>query len=132
MTDQYEELTADTSYSPEEVWSMQLDCLQTILKELSAARASVTDAARHERGYYVWGMLRAWQIQQRYLDNHFKDDPALIGILVRRILMHGCNTALKAKVAKIEDLTRIVDEHHRCVQAELKKLQAAKAAGNKA
>ena len=131
MTDQYEELTADTSYSPEEVWSMQLDCLQTILKELSAARASVTDAARHERGYYVWGMLRAWQIQQRYLENHFKVDPALTGIFVRRILTHGGDTALKAKVAKIEDLARKVDEHHRSVQAELKKLQAVKAAGNK-
>ena len=78
-------------------------------------------------------MLRAWQVQQRYLSNRFKDDPALTGILVRRILLHGGDTTIKTKLAKIDDLSRKVDEHHRNVQTEIKKLQAAKAGGgNKA
>ena len=132
INEQHEELTTDSSYSPEEVWSMQLECLQTIIQELSEARQAVADAARHNPGYYLWGMLRAWQVQQRYLSNHFKDDPALTGILVRRILMHGGDTTLKTKLSKIDELTRKVDEHHRNFQAELKKLQAAKAGGNKA
>ena len=126
INEQHEELTADSAYSPEEIWAMQLECLQTIISELSEAREAVADAARHDKAFYLWGMLRAWQVQQRYLTNHFKDDPALTGILVRRILMHGGDTTLKAKLSKIDDLTRKVDEHHRNFQAELKKLQAAK------
>ena len=74
-------------------------------------------------------MLRAWQVQQRYLDNHFKDDPALTGIMVRRILMHGEDTSVKTKLAKIDDIQRKVDENHRHIQGELKKLQAARNAG---
>ena len=46
--------------------------------------------------------------------------------------MHGGDTTLKTKLSKIDELTRKVDEHHRNFQAELKKLQAAKAGGNKA
>ena len=126
INEQHEELTADSAYSAEEIWAMQLECLQTIISELSEAREAVADAARHERGFYLWGMLRSWQIQQRYLTNHFKDDPALTGILVRRILMHGGDTTLKTKLGKIDELTRKVDEHHRNFQAELKKLQGAK------
>ena len=126
INEQHEELTADSAYSADEIWAMQLECLQTIISELSEAREAVVDAARHERAFYLWGMLRSWQIQQRYLSNHFKNDPALTGILVRRILMHGGDTTLKSKLGKIDELTRKVDDHHRNFQAELKKLQAAK------
>ena len=127
INEQHEELTADSSYSADEIWAMQLECLQTIISELSEAREAVADAARHDRAFYLWGMLRAWQVQQRYLTNHFKDDPALTGILVRRILMHGGDTTLKTKLGQIDDLARKVEDHHRGFQAELKKLQAAQA-----
>ena len=74
---------------------------------------------------YLWGMLRAWQVQQWYLDNHFKDDPALTGIMVRRILMHGEDTTVKNKLAKIDEIQRKMEENHRTVHGEIKKLQAA-------
>lgn len=125
MNEQQEDLTNDTTFTSDQVWDMQLECLQTIIHELSEAREAVGDAARYDPAYYLWGMLRAWQIQQRYITNHFKDDPALTGIMVRRILMHGEDTTVKTKLAKIDDIQRKVEEHHRYFQNELKKLQAA-------
>ena len=125
MNEQHNELATNTTYTSDQVWAMQLECLQCIIHELSEARESVADAGRHNPAYYLWGMLRAWQVQQRYLDNHFKDDPALTGIMVRRILMHGEDTSVKTKLAKIDDIQRKVDENHRTIQGELKKLQAA-------
>lgn len=129
IDEQHDELTSGTTFTPEQVWGMQLEFLTTIIHKLSEAREGVGDAARYNPAYYLWGMLRAWQIQQRYIANHFKDDPALTGIMVRRILMHGEDTTVKTKLAKIDDLQRKVEEHHRHFQSELKKLQAAKGAG---
>jgi hypothetical protein len=88
----HRELTADTPYTSCEVWDMQLECLKQIFEELHQARVAVVDAARISQGIYLWGMLRAWQIQQRYLDNDFQDDPALTGIFVRPVLLGDCQS----------------------------------------
>jgi hypothetical protein len=123
MTDQHTILTADTTLSEKQVWSMQLECLQTIIEELSEARGRVMAAANFQPGLYLWGMLRAWKVQKRYLANNFKDDPALTGIMVRRILMQGQDSSVKDKLAKIELLSNKVEEHHRQEVAEIKKLK---------
>lgn len=73
----HRELTADTPYISEEVWDMQLECLEQIFEELHQARVAVVDAAHISQGIYLWGMLRVWQIQQRYVSNDFQDDQAL-------------------------------------------------------
>jgi septal ring factor EnvC (AmiA/AmiB activator) len=69
-------------------------------------------------------MLMAWQIQQRYLTNHFKDDPALTGVLVRRILMQGQDQSVKKKMAKIETLEAKVNENKNHATSEIGKVKA--------
>jgi hypothetical protein len=125
INEQNHELTHSTAYSKEAVWVMQLECLQTIVEELSEARERVADAGRHNPAYYLWGMLRAWQIQQRYRRNHFKNDPALNGVLVCRLIMQGGGGGAEAKWEKLEALVKLVDQHHRSLTADIKKLQAA-------
>jgi hypothetical protein len=119
----HRELTADTPYTSEEVWDMQLECLEQIFEELHQARVAVVDAARISQGIYLWGMLRAWQIQQRYVSNDFQDDPALTGIFVRRVLLHGQDVSLDDRLSKITDGIKKLEEHDRQVQSDVKQLQ---------
>lgn len=133
INEQHEELTQKTMYTSAQVWSMQLECLEKIIEELSEARESVADAARFQPAYYLWGMLKAWKVQQRYLENHFKDDPALTGILVCRILMQGQDTSIRAKLDKIDELEREMkdnhkkeEEHRRNQMGEINKLKQAR------
>jgi len=119
----HRELTEDTPYTSEEVWDMQLECLEQIFEELHQARVAVVDAARISQGIYLWGMLHAWQIQQRYVSNDFQDDPALTGIFVRRVLLHGQDVSLDARLNKITDGLRKAEEQDRQVQSDLKHLQ---------
>lgn len=130
ITDQYEDLTHRTLYSPKQIWTMQLECLQVIINELCQARGSVSDAARRRPGYYVWGMLRAWKIQKRYLENHFKNDPALTGLMVRRILLQGHDSSVAEKLKEMDELRRrleerqrVEEERHRNHVGEFKKLK---------
>jgi hypothetical protein len=102
INDQQEELTSNTPYTAEQVWQMQLECLQKIIEELSDARSCYREAGQAARGNYIWGMLMAWKVQQRYRENHFKDDPALTGILVRRILMQGQDSSVKKQLQKVD------------------------------
>jgi uncharacterized protein YneF (UPF0154 family) len=125
INEQHHELTHGTAYTKDAVWMMQLECLQTIVEELSEARERVADAGRHNPAYYLWGMLRAWQIQQRYRRNHFKNDPALNGVLVRRLIMQGGDKGVEAKLAQLDALAKQVEQYNRNHAAEIKKLQAA-------
>jgi peptidoglycan hydrolase CwlO-like protein len=68
-------------------------------------------------------MLRAWQIQQRYVSNDFQDDPALTGIFVRRVLLHGQDVSLDDRLSKITDGLKKLEEHDRQVQSDVKQLQ---------
>lgn len=69
------------------LWELCLDILGHILREIVSVRNAYVDSAASEPAMYYWGMLKAWQVQQRYLGNKFIDDPALTGILVRRALL---------------------------------------------
>jgi uncharacterized protein YneF (UPF0154 family) len=124
VNEQNHELTHGTAYSQEAVWTMQLECLQTIMEELSEARELVADAGRHNPAYYLWGMLRAWEIQQRYRRNHFKNDPKLNGVLVRRLIMQGGEKGVN-KWAQFDALVKQVEQQNRNHAGEIKKLQAA-------
>ena len=128
VDDQQEDLTRDTTYTSDQVWPMQLECILKVVSELSEARDAIVDAARYDPAYYLWGMLRAWQIQKRFLENHIKDDPSLTGLMVRRIVVQGQDSTVKAKLAKIDALQHKVDENHRIAMGDIRKLQAAVAA----
>jgi uncharacterized protein YneF (UPF0154 family) len=47
---------------------------------------------------FMWGFLKAWEIQERYRKNQFKDDPALTGRMVRRMMVGDGENSLKEKV----------------------------------
>jgi hypothetical protein len=119
----HRELTADTPYTSSEVWDMQLECLEQIFEELHQARVAVVDAARLSQGIYLWGMLKAWQIQQRYVRNDFQDDPALTGIFVRRVLLHGQDVSLDERLSKLADGLKKADDHNRQTASDTKQLQ---------
>ena len=119
----HRELTADTPYTSDEVWDMQLECLEQIFEELHQARVAVVDAARLSPGIYLWGMLKAWQIQQRYVSNDFQDDPALTGIFVRRVLLHGQDISLDEHLSKLSDGLKKADEHNHQLASDTKQLQ---------
>lgn len=119
----HRDITADTPYNSEEVWDMLLECLEQIFEELHQARVAVVDAARISQGIYLWGMLKAWQIQQRYVSNDFQDDPALTGIFVRRVLLHGHDVSLEDRLEKLTDGLKRADEHDRQMSSDTRQLQ---------
>jgi hypothetical protein len=130
MMEQHDALISDTPHTTQQVWTMQLQCLEKIIRELSEAREKIADAACQSKGYYVWGMLKAWQIQKRYMENYFKNDSALTGIMVCNMYGQGADSSIKEKFAKLDTLsTKVdvlsnkVDEHHRSKTADMKKLK---------
>jgi hypothetical protein len=131
VNEQQEDLVTNTTYTDEQIWQMQLECIQRIVEELHEAREAFADAGRQHRGNFVWGMLMAWRVQQRYMDNHFKDDPALTGVLVRRVLLQGQDTSVKKQLSKIDATATQVEELKRKqageianVKAEISKMKA--------
>ena len=110
-------------YTSEEVWDMQLECIEQIFEELHQARVAVVDAARISQGIYLWGMLKAWQIQQCYIENDFQDDPALTGIFVRCVLLHGQDVSLNDRLSKLSDGMKKAEEHECQLQSDSRQLQ---------
>jgi hypothetical protein len=129
VNEQNDALTHDTTYSAEQIWDMQLECIRTIFQELADARSEFVLPAQSAPGYYLWGMLRAWEVQQRYLRNNFKDDPALMGIFVRRVVLQSGNDGIKDKLVKLDKLQDQVLEHHRQHTQAIKKLEIAVSKG---
>ena len=123
MDEQVDEMKRLSAYSEEDIWSMQLECLQKILEELNEAREGVADAALYQHGLFLWGMLRAWKVQQRYLSCHFKDDPALTGIFVRRIVMHGEDETISEKFKAVEIWKHKTEDQLRQLNSDSKKCQ---------
>jgi hypothetical protein len=124
---------ADTTGSSEDATFPSEDDTAPLTTQLLPPRATSTlrrarsimsfDAAWMSKGLYLWGMLQAWKVQQRYLANDFKNDPALTGIMVRRLLLHGGDTTVKDKLIKLDSLLAKVDDHHRLHAAQMRNLQ---------
>jgi hypothetical protein len=93
------------------------------MKELHQAHVAVVDAVHISQGIYLWGMLHAWQIQQGYICNDFQNDPALIGIFVCWVVLHGHNVSLDDRLSKITDGVKKLEEHDCQVQSDVKQLQ---------
>jgi uncharacterized protein YneF (UPF0154 family) len=123
IEDQHNEMVESTGYVAADSWEMQLECIGVILEELSAARNPVVDAAFFNPGMYLWGMLQAWKVQTRYMQNNFRDDPALNSVMLRHILYQKPDTQISSKLAKVEELSKTVTEHHRNTQSQIKKLE---------
>lgn len=81
----HDRLVKSAVFKPEAVWELSLEALSHIFQELVKARNRSCDGAAANPGLYYWGMLRAWEIQQRYLLHKFGDDPSLNGIFIRKV-----------------------------------------------
>jgi len=122
LTKSYCKITTDTVYSGKVAWCMLMECLAKILEELYSAREDVPDAARLAPELSIWGMLRAWKVQQRLLQNNFQDDPMLTGVFVQGILLHGEDVSLKDHLHEIEEVTDCIGDRFWTLTNELKSL----------
>jgi hypothetical protein len=127
-TNSFRELTNDTSIPADAVWNMLLECEGKIWEDIDDVRATYVDAARINSNYYIWAMLKAREVQERYLANNIQDDPALTGIFTRHILFHGEDMSLKSKIQTItEQVTKTetaVKTNTGEIRSNLKKIQA--------
>ena len=46
------------------------------------------DAGQYNQGIYIWVFLKAWEIQERYRVNEFKNDPKLTSLIVLHNMIH--------------------------------------------
>jgi hypothetical protein len=97
MTSQARELctrmTSKTSgLSDEVIEELCIKLLAYILDEIVKAHNGFSDAGEAQPAYFLWGMLQAWEIQQRYLLHNFVNDPALNGIFVRRAVLRSMDS----------------------------------------
>jgi uncharacterized protein YneF (UPF0154 family) len=76
----------------------------------------VTDAGKYNEGVFLWGMLRAWDIQEPYRKNQFKNDPALTGLMVRGMVVHSGEKSVKMQLA-------LVDTHDESIESLVIKLK---------
>ena len=91
-------------------WEMILECLAHVFGELSTARQryAATARAQGSPALYIWGMLQAYDVQERYMKNDFGDDPALTGILVRRLMTA---TSMDSDAGtRVDELKKAVDD----------------------
>ena len=58
-----------------------------MIDEIATVRNVHVDRASEEPAWYYWGMLKAWEVQNRYLAADFINDPSLNGIFVRRAVL---------------------------------------------
>ena len=90
--------------SKDSLWDLCLEILAHILTEIARVRNAYVDAAASNPSLFYWGILKAWQVQQRYLGYKFVSDPALTGIFVRKALLRK-NEHVVALEKKIEEMS---------------------------
>jgi hypothetical protein len=82
ITMQYEEYVETQTFKPKEALFTVFDSAALIFEVLHSVRSEVINTGQHNPGIFMWGFLKAWEIQECYGKNQFKDDPALTGRLV--------------------------------------------------
>jgi hypothetical protein len=102
VTTQYEDLVETSTLIDSESWELVVDCVAHIFEKLHNIRSEVTDSVQYNKDMFLWGMLRAWEIQERYRENQFKNDPTLTGLMVRRMVVHSGDTSVKTQLALVE------------------------------
>jgi uncharacterized protein YneF (UPF0154 family) len=80
---------------------------------------------------FLCGMLHAWEIQERYRENQFKNYPALTGLMVRRMMVHSVEKSVKTQLALVETHDELIEslgiklkEYHKEQVAINKKVKA--------
>jgi hypothetical protein len=101
VSSQCDEYVESSSFTAEEAWSLVIDCIAHIFEELHSARSAVMDAGQYNQGMFLWSFLKAWEIQEHYRANEFKNDPALTGAMVGCIMMHDGERTLKQQLTQL-------------------------------
>jgi uncharacterized protein YneF (UPF0154 family) len=113
--------------SDSESWELVIDCVAHIFEELHNVRSEVTDAGKYNEGMFLWGMIRAWEIPERYREMQFKNDPALTGLMARIMMVHSGEKSVKKQLALVETH----DESIESLGIKLKEYHKEKVAINK-
>ena len=118
----YPELLEDTALPKSMLWYMYMECEAKIWEDIADVCSQYVDAARFSPGYYLWGMLKAWEVQNWYLSKHFQDDPALTGIFTCQILFHGQDLSLKGAIEELTDQVNRTETKAHTTAREIKGL----------
>jgi hypothetical protein len=131
FTSQYEEYVETAMFPLGQALTTVLDLTALIFEKLHGARAEVMDTGQPDPGMFLWGFIKAWEIQEQYRQNQFKDYPALTGRLIFRMLVHDGQKAFKSKLALLNThdtaltvLQARVTENHKEVVVYQKKLKS--------
>jgi hypothetical protein len=81
-----------------EAWTLTASLLFKIIREMNTARSIVKQARESEPLLYVWWALKTHEVMERFMANHFRDDPALTGILVQHIIPRRNNVDSTSKL----------------------------------
>ena len=80
---------------------------------------------------YLWGFLKAWELQECNRENESKNDMAFTDLMVQRIMIHDGERTLKQKLSqltkngdKINALYSKIDEYHKEYVALQKKVKS--------
>jgi hypothetical protein len=95
---------------PEIMWEICIEIIAHIIDEIVAARNCYSDSGEQNPAYFLWGMLKAWEIQKRYLDNNFLDDPALNGIFVRRAVLRSMDAKVTGQVRELMNRVSVLEK----------------------
>lgn len=91
----YENIRAISALPAAEVWEICLETLAHVLQDLVSVRNFYRNSGAMNPSLYGWGMLRAWEVQQRYLANNFTGDPSMNNVLLQRVLFKRSDPKLE-------------------------------------
>lgn len=97
----FRKLLEQTNIERNSLWDMYMESEATIWEELTEQRAPYADAGHTAGGYWLFGELKAWKVQERYRRNNIHNDPALTGIFTRQLLFHGQDVSVREALDRV-------------------------------
>lgn len=117
----YMDMSESTSMAKKDIWSMILACIEQIFDDLRKARAPYQDAAETKQHMYLWGTLHCHKTMKRYVDNKFCDDPAITGVVVRRMIRR--NAGLTGGDKKAADTAKAALDKIKAIEKRIAALE---------
>jgi hypothetical protein len=96
----YSEMTQSSAMCELEAWTLTASLLFEIIRERNMARSIVKQARDSKPLLHVWGVIKTHEVMERFMANHFRDNPALTGILVQHIIRRQKNVDSTGQLTK--------------------------------